>query len=126
LEIQLPFQRVCRTNPQNPGTGEGAKRINPPPGSLQAVGWKLGLACCQFLPSPEAPVVLIIVVDVVVERDDIDSKDREAVDMGLIEMARDNITRIKNSTRRSGVQCKIPLRHSDLLNESCPPAKGFR
>jgi len=58
------------------------------------VGWKLGLASCQFLPSPEAPVVLIIVVDVVLERDDIDDfGDREAIDIALIEMARDNITR---------------------------------
>jgi hypothetical protein len=50
------------------------------------VGWKLGLAYCQFLPSPEAPVVLIIVVaDVVLEKDNIG-------DLALIEMARDNIT----------------------------------
>jgi len=66
---------------------EGAKRRNPPPDSLQAVGWKLGLAYCQFLPSPEAPVVLdlIMVVDVVVEMDDIEA--------ALIEMARDNISK---------------------------------
>jgi hypothetical protein len=78
------FLRVCKNKPLNPETWEGAKRRNPPPGSLQAVGWKLDLASCQFLPSPEAPVVLIIVVDVVLERDDIE--------MALIEMARDNIT----------------------------------
>ena len=58
--------------------------------------WKLGLALRQFLPSPEAPlvVVLIMVVDVVAEMDDIadnDLDDREAV-AALIEMARDNIT----------------------------------
>jgi hypothetical protein len=66
---------------------EGAKRRNPPPDSLQAVGWKLGLACCQFLPSPEAPVVLVLimVVEVVVEMDDIEA--------ARIEMARDNIPR---------------------------------
>jgi len=46
----------------------------------------------QFLPSPEAPVVLIMVVDVVREIDDIDN-DREAIDAALIELARDNITR---------------------------------
>jgi hypothetical protein len=76
--------------PWNLGGGE---RRNPPPGSLQAVGWKLGLAQCQFLPSPETPVVLIIVVaDVVLERDDIG-------DLALIEMARDNITSVKSSMR---------------------------
>ena len=63
---------------------EGAKIRNPPPDSLQAVGWKLGLAYCQFLPSPEAPVVLVLIMVVdVVEMDDIEA--------ALIEMARDNI-----------------------------------
>lgn len=68
---------------------EGAKRRNPPPDSLQAVGWKLGLAYCQFLPSPEAPVVLVLImiVDVVVEMDDIEA--------ALIEMARDNIPKVR-------------------------------
>lgn len=56
---------------------------------------KLGLALCQFLPSPEAPVVLVLimVVDVVVEIDEVDFPDRDAVDLALIELARDNITR---------------------------------
>ena len=91
--MPLLFPRACKNKPFNPETW-GAKRRNPPPGSLQAVGWKLDLASCQFLPSPEAPVVLIIVVDVVLERDDIDDfGDREAIDIALIEMARDNITR---------------------------------
>jgi hypothetical protein len=56
---------------------------------------KLGLALCQFLPSPEAPVVLVLimVVDVVAEIDEVDFPDRDAVDLALIELARDNITR---------------------------------
>jgi len=40
------------------------------------------------------------VADVVLERDDIaDFGDREAIDMALIEMARDNITRLHSSMR---------------------------
>jgi hypothetical protein len=59
--------------------------------------WKLSLALRQFLPSPEAPLVLVLImaVDVVAEMDDIEDNDlgdREAAD-ALIEMARDNITR---------------------------------
>lgn len=61
-------------------------------GSLQAVGWKLFLAYCQFLPSPEAPVVLVLIMIVVVEIDDmIDFPDREAAE-ALIELARDKCT----------------------------------
>ena len=58
------------------------------------MGWKLGLALRQFLPSPEAPVVLIMIVDVVPEIDDIDNgfDDRDAADEALIELARDNMT----------------------------------
>jgi hypothetical protein len=43
------------------------KRKTHLPGSLLAVGSKLFLACCQFLPSPEAHVVdfLVVVVDLV-------------------------------------------------------------
>ena len=73
------------------------------------MGWKLDLASCQFLPSPEAPVVLVlvIIVDVVVDRDDIDN-DREAAE-ALIELARDNITRPKNSTKALGQKLKLLL-----------------
>jgi hypothetical protein len=73
---------------------EGAKRRNPPPDSLQAVGWKLVLAYDQFLPSPEAPVVLVLimVVDVVMEMDDIET--------ALIEMARDNIPKRRIARHR--------------------------
>jgi len=69
--------------------------------------WKLGLAYCQFLPSPEAPVVLvlIIVVDVVAEIvvDDIIINDIK----GRIEMARDNIPGIRVATEPKTVNCKI-------------------
>jgi len=64
--------------------------------------WKLALALRQFLPSPEAPVVLVlvIIVDVVVERDDMSA---------LIELARDNITRDQSSTWKCGDQFKVLL-----------------
>lgn len=69
----------------------GVKKKKPTAGSLQAVGWKLGLALRQFLPSPEAPVVfvvLIMVVEVVVETDDIGM----TIVMALCELAEDSIT----------------------------------
>ena len=90
----------------------GAKRKNPPPDSLQAVGWKLCLAYCQFLPSPEAPVVfvLIMVVDVVVEIvvDDIIMNDIIMDDIkGRIELARDNMPGIRIAIERETVNCKL-------------------
>jgi hypothetical protein len=65
----------------------------------------------QFLPSPEAPVVLvfIMVVDVVVEMDDIaDFGDPEAID-GLIELARDNMTERKDNIPTFWSKFKILL-----------------
>ena len=74
------------------------------------MGWKLGLALRQFLPSPEAPVVLVLImIVVVVETDDIDSNDREAVEEALIELARDNITRTRLARSECQDQFKIPL-----------------
>jgi hypothetical protein len=107
-----PFQ-VCRLI----ASLEGVKRRNPPPGSLQAVGWKLGLALRQFLPSPEAPVVLVLimVVDVVMDRDDMEA---------LVELARDNITRNQGSTPERRDKFKIPLARIGLSNESSSPGKN--
>jgi hypothetical protein len=88
-----------------------AKRRNPPPGRFRRWVWKLALAFSQFLPSPEAPVVLIfiMVVDVVVEMDDIaDFGDREAID-GLIELARDNMTERKDNIPTFWSKFKILL-----------------
>jgi len=50
---------------------------------------------------------LVIIVDVVVDRDDIDN-DREAAE-ALIELARDNITGAKNSTKALGQKLKLLL-----------------
>ena len=82
------------------------------------MGWKLELALCQFLPSPEAPVVLVlvIIVDVVVNPDDIDN-DREAA-AALIGLARDNITGRKHSTTAPTERCKLPQEWIGLANAS--------
>ena len=66
------------------------------------MGSKLGLALRQFLPSPEAPVVLVLImiVDVVMAKDDIEA---------LVELARDNITRHERSTPARGDKFKFPL-----------------
>jgi hypothetical protein len=54
-----------------------------------------------------------MVVDVVLERDDID---RVTVEEALIEMARDNITGSQNSTGGARTKCKFSLLKNDLLN----------
>ena len=80
------------------------------------MGWKLGLALRQFLPSPEAPVVLVLImiVDVVMDRDD-----REA-----LELARDNMIRHQRSTPGRGDKFKIQLASIGLSNESPRPGKN--
>ena len=81
------------------------------------MGWKLGLALRQFLPSPEAPVVLILimVVDVVMDRDDMEA---------LVELARDSITRHQGSTPERRDKFKILLARIGLSNESSSPGKN--
>ena len=69
------------------------------------MGWKLGLAYCQFLPSPEAPVVLVLIMVVdVVEMDDIDIQRAEAP----AEMARDNIPKPSVAQPPSPAKAKVP------------------
>jgi len=81
----------------------GLKLRNPPPGSLQAVGRKLFLSYCQFLPSPEALVVSVIIMVVVVEVVDID--------LAHFEMAREDcILDEQANTPTVSVKCKKPMR----------------
>jgi hypothetical protein len=54
-----------------------------------------------------------MVVDVVLERDDID---RVTVEEALIEMARDNITGSQDTTGGARSKCKFSLLKNDLLN----------
>ena len=65
------------------------------------MGWKLGLALRQFLPSPEAPVVLILIIVVDVEIADIN---RFAIDVARFEMARDELTEGRLTRKNSGVK----------------------
>jgi len=69
------------------------------------VGWKLGLAYCQFLPSPEAPVVLVLIIVV-----DIARTDDVSIAKALVDMARDNIQEARVAQPASMAKAKSGLR----------------
>src|SRR5262249_33680743 len=75
--------------------------------SLQAVGWKLGLTYRQFLPSPDAPVVLVLimVMEVVAEIDHIDFPSRVGAE-APVKLARDNIPELRITWSKSNARSK--------------------